>query len=151
MKTLLSLILALGLFNSAHAQTLPPRALSGQLEVASPAAKTIAAKSLYDMMKKPLFAKRFREAFYGYTALRWINNPQLGSLARIEQDPELGELLIYTFCRPHACGAEYARFIITTDFESAWGYVNIRSGTVGGADFKSISKIFEGLEVNERP
>ncbi len=152
MKFIVSFLLALSLIHAAYAQTPPTRALgsySGSLEGASPAAKAIASKSLYDMMKNPVFAKKFRETFVPYTQLRWINNPQLDSLARIEQNKEVGEIMIYTLCRPHWCGYDYARFIVTSDLSAAWGQVTIDTRTLGEGSVDTLEAIFNDLKVRD--
>ncbi len=109
----------------------------------SEASRSMSEQTFYNLMKKPDFAKIYRDTFTGYLGLKWVNQPQLASLNGVVNDSTFGELLEYRICRPHACATDSVLFLITVDKTKAWGKVSIQSDTLGSTSAPSLDARIE--------
>lgn len=90
-------------------------------------------------------AKSYADAFFPYLPLKWISTPVLGGKGRLYSDADVGDLIIYTACRPHACDTDKLFFIYKPIEKKGWGVVRIKSDISGAVSNPVIEKLFSTL------
>jgi hypothetical protein len=94
----------------------------------------------WEAIKLPELAASYRKTFGPYWSLQWVKSPVLGEAGTIVHDPELGPVVKYRICKPHACESERLVFIYKPATQQGWGKIRIDSEVLGDRAGKSIER-----------
>jgi hypothetical protein len=104
------------------------------------ASARISTRRPWEAIKLPELAASYRKTFGPYWSLQWVKSPVLGEAGTIVHDPELGPVVKYRICKPHACESERLVFIYKPATQQGWGKIRIDSEVLGDRAGKSIER-----------